>query len=211
MYKIYFNEGALLIAQAPSEFRGINNLLFIGDDEIHKSFKILTSSESTGRALNFGLVSSDPAQTFADFTRDYRVIQAAGGLVFSKSGELLTIKRNGLWDLPKGKIEKHEDRQAAALREVMEETGLNMLNISDKVGETYHAYYEDEHLLLKETHWYLMQSSGKGILTPQIEEGITEAVWKPLSFFKDPNFRSYLSIKDIISTYLNREAVLSED
>ncbi len=211
MYKIYFNEGALLIAQAPSEFRGINNLLFIGDDEIHKSFKILTSSESTGRALNFALISSDPAQTFQDFTRDYRVIQAAGGLVFSKAGDLLTIKRNGLWDLPKGKIEKHEDRQAAALREVMEETGLNMLNISDKVGETYHAYYEDEHLLLKETHWYLMQSSGKGILTPQIEEGITEAVWKPLSFFKDPNFRSYLSIKDIISTYLNREAVLSED
>jgi len=49
-----------------------------------------------------------------------------------------------LWDLPKGKIERDEDQMAAALREVMEETGINMINISEKVGETYHVYYEDE-------------------------------------------------------------------
>lgn len=195
-----------MIAESPSALRGLSNLYYIGEEELHKSFNILTSNESSGRALNFGLISPDPEADFKNFIEEYSVIQAAGGLVFNKENQLLTIKRNGLWDLPKGKIERHEDQRAAALREVMEETGLNMLNISDKIGETYHGYYEDEALLLKETHWYLMNSSGKGILKPQIEEGISEAIWADLDFFKTPDFQSYLSIRDIIQKYFEKAA-----
>jgi 8-oxo-dGTP pyrophosphatase MutT (NUDIX family) len=202
-YKIYFNEGALVIADSPSALRGLPNLFYIDDDEIHKSFNILTSNVSTGRTLNYGLISMNPGETFRDFLDSYTVIQAAGGLVMNKENQLLTIKRNGLWDLPKGKIERHEDQRAAALREVMEETGLNMLNISDKVGQTYHAYYEDEAVLLKETHWYMMNSSGKGKLKPQEEEGISEVKWADLEWFKGDEFQSYQSVRDIISRMLN--------
>lgn len=195
-----------MIAESPSALRGLANLYYIGEEELHKSFSILTSNESNGRALNFGLVSPDPETDFRNFIEEYSVIQAAGGLVFNKENQMLTIKRNGLWDLPKGKIERHEDQRAAALREVMEETGLNMLNISEKIGETYHGYYEDDALLLKETHWYLMNSSGKGILKPQIEEGISEAIWANLDFFRGSEFQSYLSIKDIIQKYFEKSA-----
>ena len=197
-YKIYFNEGALVIADSPDALRGLPNLFYIDDDEIHKSFNILTSNVSTGRVLNYGLVSMNPDEVFREFLDSYTVIQAAGGLVLNKETQLLTIKRNGLWDLPKGKIERHEDQRAAALREVMEETGLNMLNISDKVGQTYHAYYEDEAVLLKETHWYMMNSSGKGKLKPQEEEGISEVKWADLDWFKGEEFQSYQSVRDII-------------
>jgi 8-oxo-dGTP pyrophosphatase MutT (NUDIX family) len=198
IYKIYFNEGALVIADSPGALRGLPNLFYIDDDEIHKSFNILTSNVSNGRVLNYGLISMNPEETFREFLDSYTVIQAAGGLVLNKETQLLTIKRNGLWDLPKGKIERHEDQRAAALREVMEETGLNMLNISDKVGETYHAYYEDEAVLLKETHWYMMNSSGKGKLKPQEEEGISEVKWANLDWFKGEEFQSYQSVRDII-------------
>ncbi len=209
-YKIYFNEGALIIAESPSALRGLSNLFYIGDDEMQKSFKILTSNESNGKVLNFGLISPDPAETFAQFVEDYRVVQAAGGLVFNKEEQLLTIKRNGLWDMPKGKIEKHEDQRAAALREVMEETGLNMLNISDKVGQTYHAYFEDEVVMLKETHWYFMNSSGKGKLTPQREEGISEVKWADLDWFRSPEFMTYQSIRDIVERALELHVVTSD-
>lgn len=210
--KIYFNEGALIIAETPAALRGLPNLYYIGDEEMHTSFKILTSGESTGKVLNFGLISPDPHETFKEFLEEYSVVQAAGGLVFNKEGQLLVIKRNGLWDLPKGKIEKHEDQRAAALREVMEETGLNMLNISDKIGETYHGYFEDDIIMLKETHWYLMNSSGKGVLKPQVEEGISEAIWAGEDFIHSQEFLSYLSIRDIIQKYetIKNSASVSE-
>lgn len=209
-YKIYFNEGALVIAESPAALRGLSNLYYIGDDELHKSFKILTNSQTTGKTINFGLISEDPETTFREFVEEYTLIQAAGGLVFNKESQLLTIKRNGLWDMPKGKIEKHEDQRAAALREVMEETGLNMINISEKVGETYHAYFEDDATMLKETHWYFMNSSGKGKLKPQEEEGISEVKWADLEWFRTKEFATYQSIRDIVTRALDNQPVASE-
>ena len=203
-YKIYFNEGALIITDSPNALKGIPNLYYIGDDDLHTSFKILTSSESSGKAMTFGLIAYDPHETFKDFADNYTLIQAAGGLVFNKENQLLTIKRNGVWDLPKGKIEKHEDQRAAALREVMEETGINMINISDKIGESYHAYFEDDVLLLKETHWYNMNSSGKANLKPQVEEGISEVKFEHLDWFKSPEFQSYNSVRDIVKKALDK-------
>jgi 8-oxo-dGTP pyrophosphatase MutT (NUDIX family) len=199
IYKIYFNEEALIITDSIDALKGIPNLYFIGDEELHKSFKILISSESYGKAMTFGLICPDPKATFEDFTEEYIVIQAAGGLVFNKNSELLTIKRNGVWDLPKGKIEKHEDQRAAALREVMEETGINHINISDKIGKTYHTYYEDKATLLKEIHWYKMNSQGNPGLTPQTEEGITEVKFAGLEWFDSEEFKTYPSIRDIIN------------
>lgn len=199
IYKIYFNEEALIITDSIDALKGIPNLYFIGDEELHKSFKILISSESYGKAMTFGLICPDPKATFEDFTEEYIVIKAAGGLVFNKNSELLTIKRNGVWDLPKGKIEKHEDQRAAALREVMEETGINHINISDKIGKTYHTYYEDKATLLKEIHWYKMNSQGNPGLTPQTEEGITEVKFAGLEWFDSEEFKTYPSIRDIIN------------
>jgi len=201
-YKIYFNEGAIIITDSPSALRGIPNLYFIGDDELLTSFKILTSSASGGKVMTFGLISAEPAETFKEFSDNYTVIQAAGGLVFNKENQLLTIKRNGLWDLPKGKIEKHEDQRAAALREVMEETGINMINISEKIGETYHAYFEDDAVLMKVTHWYIMNSNGKNNLKPQIEEGISEVKFETLEWFRSQDFQSYNSVRDIVNKAL---------
>ena len=45
----------------------------------------------------------------------FKVVEAAGGVVSNKNGEILFIRRMGKWDLPKGKIEKGESLEQACL------------------------------------------------------------------------------------------------
>jgi hypothetical protein len=47
-----------------------------------------------------------------------------------------------------------------------------------------------------------MNSSGKGKLKPQEEEGISEVKWADLKWFRSPEFDTYHSVKDIISKLL---------
>jgi hypothetical protein len=42
------------------------------------------------------------------FFKHFKLVQAAGGLVKNKDGEILLIFRRGKWDLPKGKLDKNE-------------------------------------------------------------------------------------------------------
>ena len=81
-------------------------------------------------------------------------IIAAGGLVINENDELLMIFRRGKWDLPKGKLDKGESIADCALREVMEETGLQQVKIEKPLGITYHEYF-DKRLrndVIKETY-----------------------------------------------------------
>ncbi|MDQ2694041.1 MAG: NUDIX hydrolase [Pseudomonadota bacterium] len=69
---------------------------------------------------------------------EFKVIEAAGGLVWRNSPrgpELAVIHRarHGDWSLPKGKLDRGESWQAAALREVAEETGC-AVRLADFVG-----------------------------------------------------------------------------
>ena len=53
-------------------------------------------------------------------------VNAAGGLVHNAKGQYLMIRRNDIWDLPKGHQEKGEEISQTALREVFEETGIEL-------------------------------------------------------------------------------------
>ena len=57
---------------------------------------------------------------------------SAGGVVLFGNAVLLLRKFNGDWVLPKGKVEEGENRQEAALREVLEETGLYVTTIQNE-------------------------------------------------------------------------------
>ena len=59
---------------------------------------------------------ADVEQLWDWFRADYRFVQAAGGAVTDERGRLLAIHRMGRWDLPKGKVEKGEPIDAAAVR-----------------------------------------------------------------------------------------------
>lgn len=121
---------------------------------------------------------------FKDFTAlkkaffsHFLVIKAGGGLIQNKKEEILLIFRRGKWDLPKGKLDDNESIEECALREVREETGLNEIKLGNKISITYHSYVERGTLILKESHWYAMESIGNEMLVPQTEEGISEIIW----------------------------------
>jgi len=114
---------------------------------------------------------------FEKFTNSFRIIEAAGGIVKNSKGEFLFIFRNGLWDLPKGKIEKNESIKEAALREVEEECGINQLKLDKLIDKTYHMYKINNQYIFKISYWFLMHSDFQGELSPQLEEGITKVEW----------------------------------
>lgn len=130
-------------------------------------------------------------------------INAGGGLVKNNKNELLFIERNKKWDLPKGRSEKGEDIETTSLREVEEETGVQNLSIDRFLQETYHIYRNKGKYNLKVTHWYLMKTDYSGELTPQLEEGITQAVWKTNEEAKSALNNSYANVVLLTEAYLN--------
>lgn len=111
----------------------------------------------------------------------YQPITAAGGLVYTPDHQLLMIYRKGWWDLPKGKQDPGEDLLSCALREVTEETLIPELTPGRKFGVTWHIYQLKDTWMLKDSHWYYMESKEAYPLQPQTEEEITAAVWMDAS------------------------------
>lgn len=106
-------------------------------------------------------------------SKTFKMAPAAGGIVVIE-GKFVSIVRKGIPDLPKGHIEQGETPEAAALREVEEETGISKLQIVKELPSTWHCYLEHEEWKLKRTYWYLMTTTETLQPKPQTEEGITE-------------------------------------
>jgi len=123
------------------------------------------------------------------------VKKAGGGLVYNDLGQVLFIYRNGKWDLPKGGIEKGEEIEATAMREVEEETGVNKLTVTKKLQKTYHVFKRNGKYKLKITHWFEMQSDFEGTPQGQLEEGIEKVAWLNPEQIKEALKNSYENIK----------------
>lgn len=109
---------------------------------------------------------------------------SAGGVVYrlgdGREPEFLLIQDAwGRWTLPKGLIEKGEKPLEAALREVSEETGLEVRLVGDL--DRVHYFYRDGsgELVYKTVYYFLMEPAG-GTVRAQLEE-IADARWIPAS------------------------------
>ena len=138
-----------------------------------------------------------------DFFKHFTPIVTAGGIVQNDKKDLLFIYRLDKWDLPKGKMEKGEDAETCAVREVEEETGVTKLKLKKEVGKTYHTYNAYGKHFLKTTHWFYMTCSSRQVFIPQTEENITEIKWVNTKDIKEPIKNTYASIKDILTTFFD--------
>ena len=118
-------------------------------------------------------------------------------MVLNQNNQLLIIYRLGKWDFPKGKIEKGETAENAAIREVMEETGLSEIANITPFTSMYHTYTQDNQQFLKETLWFLMRSNITEPLIPQTEEHITEVKWVSLQDVPTYLNNSYSSLQNL--------------
>jgi len=119
---------------------------------------------------------------------------SAGGIIFKEdqNGLKFLLARNqsstkvevDYWGFPKGHLEKEETAEAAALREVLEETGVRA-EIIKKVGQSKYIYTSEKEggEVFKIVTLFLMRYlSGKA--KPQDTE-ISEVIWLPLDQILD--------------------------
>ncbi len=103
----------------------------------------------------------------------FRFAPAAGGVVIINNA-IVAIERNGKPDLPKGHVEKNEQIDIAAMREVYEETAISNLSIIKQLPSSHHCYLLNNQWTLKKTSWFLMKSDDDFKPKPQTEEGISK-------------------------------------
>ena len=124
----------------------------------------------------------------------FRFAPAAGGVVIINKS-VVAIERNGKADLPKGHIEKNEQTDIAAMREVEEETAIKNLSIIKQLPSSHHCYLLNGQWTLKKTSWFLMKTDDDFKPKPQEEEGISRVYLINKDNVKDFLENTYSSIR----------------
>ena len=111
-----------------------------------------------------------------------RVERSAGGAVVElRDGQpflaMIATRNRSRWGLPKGAALEQETREDAAIREVLEETGLRA-EIVEPLETIEYFFRAGDTLIHKYVDFFLMAYRG-GDLQPQLEE-VDDAVWFPL-------------------------------
>lgn len=150
------------------------------------------------------LVNSDLDSLQEKVFSYFKIIEAAGGIVLNPEKEILFIHRRGKWDLPKGKLEKGEDKVECAQREVEEETNIGELKYIGPVGITYHHYVEKGKHILKISHWYYFTTTSTAVGVPQTEEDISEVKWISTVHIKEPMQNTFETIRDILTVFFDK-------
>ena len=173
MYKVFFNQKPIFLTTelVPQTHR--TPVLFIKFSSPENIVKALKSKKTECLYL----YHQKEDKLWMHFLRHFPIVEAAGGLVRHQDGRFLFIYRNDKWDLPKGRIEKNEPIRIAAVREVEEETGVDGLEIVKPLIETFHVFNRNGKYKLKKTFWFEMKTTSTVTLTPQLNEGIEQAIW----------------------------------
>ncbi|MBQ9639421.1 MAG: NUDIX domain-containing protein [Bacteroidales bacterium] len=165
----------------------------MSDEDPEGCFAALTNGK------NVHVLCTDGLHRMLSYCRSrFEFVKAAGGVVeAADSSRRLLMKRNGRWDLPKGKVEAGETLRRAAQREVAEETGVNQLEIGRLICKTYHIYnlYGGWHL--KQTAWFTMTAPHELPVQPQAEEGIESVVWTDTPSWKQALAQSYATLQPL--------------
>lgn len=105
---------------------------------------------------------------------------SAGGVVFRIEDDhavfLLIRDSYQNWGFPKGHVEEGERPEAAACREVAEETGLSDLVVRAPIDSIDWYFRFRGQLIHKVCHFFLMETA-QSETAPQRAEGITACQW----------------------------------
>jgi ADP-ribose pyrophosphatase YjhB (NUDIX family) len=200
--KVYFNNKPLILTDDQQSYINSNpaaagyvKLAGAFSQNFRLAFDYLSKLSTAGAIIE--------DNSIIDLQRElhslYEPVRAGGGVVRNEDGDILMIYRRGKWDLPKGKLDKGENIEDCALREVKEETGLEQLQLKDQICETFHVYSQNNQNLLKCTTWFDMKASKNEKLKPQKEENIMEARWVKEKDLAPILLKSYEAINEVLT------------
>lgn len=190
MYKVFVKDKPLFLTneiQKETDFQ-----MFLLESVDIKKLIVKMFSNKIEKAF---LYYPDEKEIMKKLKEKIPVVKAGGGVVYNAKGEVLFIFRNKKWDLPKGGMEKGEEIEATAIREVEEETGVTGLTIAKKIQKTYHVFKRNGRYKLKITHWFEMHTQFEGTPQGQIEEGIEKVAWLAPQEVTKALLNSYDNIK----------------
>lgn len=200
MHKIYFDRRTIIICRPEEATLSDPNAVEFHFKQPSDISALVEMFELSSTLEKIYIPSAEPEDCYKKICGEFREVNAAGGLVENRRGDYLLIKRDGLWDLPKGHQEAGEDIKVTALREVQEETGVDDLSMGDLICVTDHCYKRNGIWHLKHTWWYRMYYLKPLDLTPQTEEDITKAAWVAKSSLPPFLKNTYPSIKEVFLT-----------
>lgn len=200
MHKIYFDRRTIIICRPEEATLSDPNAVEFHFKQSSDISALVEMFELSSTLEKIYIPSAEPEDCYKKICGEFREVNAAGGLVENRRGDYLLIKRDGLWDLPKGHQEAGEDIKVTALREVQEETGVDDLSLGDLICVTDHCYKRNGIWHLKHTWWYRMYYLKPLDLTPQTDEDITKAAWVAKSSLPPFLKNTYPSIKEVFLT-----------
>lgn len=139
---------------------------------------------------------------------------SAGGIVFQRSEKGILIAfildPYGKWTFAKGHVEQGEKSEAAAVREVEEETGLKNLEVIEYLGKI-NFWFKDKYQNIgakvhKFVYYYLLEAPRDSKHHLQKEEKIKGLKWVPLE--KAESFSSY---KDAVQVLKKAVQILKKN
>ncbi len=180
LFNIYYlNKKISLINKEQFNLLNINleGVVVKDDKDINNSIYAWIKNNDQHVVLVFETEQDVFSCLVSEFFVKNELLFAAGGLIKNTDDKYLFIYKRGHWDLPKGKIDKGETTERAAIRECMEETSIQSVSLGKSIGTTLHLFNQKKKDILKITQWYLMSSLHNTELIPQAEEGIEQVAW----------------------------------
>ena len=202
-YKVFIEGKLVLITDTSSPKVAIREGYRVIHTPQKEQLKVLLSQLRKDEIEGAVLIARDTKKVLEDLKSFFTIAKACGGLVQNPNKEYLFIKRNGKWDLPKGRMDPGEKKKQTAVREVEEECAIRNINIGDRIVTTYHTYKRKGAYYFKPSYWYYMSIPNfqKGV--PQEDEGITEIIWAKKEQIEGLLSNLYPTIRQVMHVALN--------
>lgn len=204
MIKIFFDDKTVHFLEKSADFIEKPGHVLLDSLEKDDIQRAINQFETDAQQLALFVAGKDTEKSFKKFCAQFITIEAGGGLILNNAGRYLFLYRRGKWDLPKGKAEKGETISDTAVREIREETGLEV-QVKNSIGVTYHTYREGEQLILKKTYWFGMLYPGDKKPVPQESEDISRIKWLDQTDIERVVYKNtFASIKNLLSEYFQK-------